>query len=372
VINFSQIEQTEYLELLKAADELVFDKIVESLQEYLIKNQNEYLKQDPIGILQLIFPYKQFIPLRDYCVKIICKETEELFESERFLTISSRILELLLQQDDLALDEIEIWEHLIRWSHAQHPTIDINNPSKWTNIDFEIMKQTMGNLIPLIRFRNITPRDFFDKVYPYKKLLSGNILKLYSFSNSKSPELNSLIITKQKDLYYSLFLNWINKKDKINKTRNFVQYGFKRILHVKNKNEISGDTFHYNCDDKGATIIIAKIKNSNKLVGGYNPLDWKGRGSKSTSDSFMFSFDDYEDVNSGKIGRVIDSKRAIRCFRRWGPIFGAYDIATKSNDLMMRPNGEWFSVPTSYPNLNIPNKFDVESYEVFQVVKKTP
>ncbi|CAB4444560.1 unnamed protein product [Rhizophagus irregularis] len=368
-INYSQIEKTEYLELLKAADELIFDRIVDSLQDYLIKNQNEYLKQDPIGILQLIFPYKQFIPLRDFLVKLICQKAGELFESERFLTLPPQILELLFKQDNITLDEVDIWDYLIKWSHAQNPTIG-DNPLIWTNIDFEIMKQTMGNLISLIKFRNIPSKDFFDKVHPYKKLLSENILQLYSISSPKTPKLKSNIITKQKDLYYSLFLNWINKRDMIYKTREFIQYDFKPILHIKGKSQISGDRFHFRCDGKGATIVIAKIKNSNKLVGGYNPLDWQGKGSKSTSDSFIFSFDDHKNVNSGKIGRVIHNKRAVRCFRRWGPIFGAYNKVTESNDLMMRSNGEWFATPTSYPNLNIPSKFDVDSYEVFQVIRE--
>src|SRR5688572_9295428 len=98
MINFSQIEQTDYLELLNAADELAFDRIVENLQEYLINHQKEYLKKDPIGILQA-FSHKQFIPLRDFCIEMICQEI--LSGSKRSLTLQPHILELLFQQDKL-------------------------------------------------------------------------------------------------------------------------------------------------------------------------------------------------------------------------------------------------------------------------------
>ena len=81
-MDFGQIEQTDYLELLNAADELAFDRIVETFQEYLINYQQEYLKKDPIGILQA-FSHKQFIPLRDFCIEMICQEI--LSENERFL-----------------------------------------------------------------------------------------------------------------------------------------------------------------------------------------------------------------------------------------------------------------------------------------------
>ncbi|RIA97542.1 BTB/POZ domain-containing protein [Glomus cerebriforme] len=368
-VDFSQIERTQYIELLKAADELGFDKIVENLQKYLIENQNEYLNKDPMGLLKLILPYEEFKLLKNYCLNIMCQEAEKFFENERLLITSPQILELLLQQDNLALEEIDIWKYLIKYAHAQNPNIELE-PSKWTKDDIEIMKQSIGSYIPLIRFQNISTKDYFDKINPYEKLLklvSKNIWKFYSVSNVG---LDSSIITPhQRDHLYSLFVNWISQNDKIYKTRKFIQYEFKLILRGSRDGFI-GDSFHYRCDNKGATIIIAKIKNSNKLVGGYNPLDWEGRGSKSTSDSFIFLFENYKNINSGKISRVIDTKRAVRCFRRWGPIFGAYNTTMKSNDLAMNSNGEWVSISSSYPNLNIPNKFNVDDYEVFQVVKR--
>ncbi|GES72663.1 hypothetical protein GLOIN_2v1790646 [Rhizophagus clarus] len=57
-------------------------------------------------------------------------------------------------------------------------------------------------------------------------------------------------------------------------------------------------SFHNKCDNKGATIIVIKIKNSNQSIGGYNPLDWSGLEQKITSDSFIFSFKDYDNISS--------------------------------------------------------------------------
>ena len=43
--------------------------------------------------------------------------------------------------------------------------------------------------------------------------------------------------------------------------------------------------------NKNATIFVAKIQGSTKLIGGYNPLKWDSDNSyKSTNDSFIFSF----------------------------------------------------------------------------------
>jgi len=93
-------------------------------------------------------------------------------------------------------------------------------------------------------------------------------------------------------------------------------------------------------------------------------------GSKRTLDSFIFLFDDYRNVKSGKIGRIINIKcAAIRCFNEWGPVFGEYNLKTRCNDLSMNPNGDWSSMPSSYPDLYIPSEFDIDDYEVFQIVR---
>ena len=116
-------------------------------------------------------------------------------------------MELLLQQDELSLDEIDIWNYLIGWTFAQNPTIE-PDPSKWTKNDIEIMRKTMNNLIPLIKFQNITPKDYFDKMSPYERLLSEkSISEIFQNSKVNSSELDSSIIVAQKDLYPLLFLN---------------------------------------------------------------------------------------------------------------------------------------------------------------------
>ncbi|PKB93218.1 hypothetical protein RhiirA5_441984, partial [Rhizophagus irregularis] len=114
-----------------------------------------------------------------------------------------------------------------------------------------------------------------------------------------------------------------------------------------------------------ATIIVIKIKGTNQIVGGYNPLDWEGSGIyKKTQDSFIFIFNDYRDINTGKIGRVTNASHALICNPLRGPIFGSNDIEMYYND------NKWGSNPNFYPNLNIPGSFEIDDYEAFQVVEK--
>ncbi|CAG8576971.1 2528_t:CDS:2 [Funneliformis mosseae] len=88
---------------------------------------------------------------------------------------------------------------------------------------------------------------------------------------------------------------------------------------------------------------------------------------KFSTECFLYSFADYNKLETGTIGRVKSHGCSVRCYKDWGPIFGNYE---GGNDLVMKRKTEWKSKPVSYPNINIPKKFNCSDYEVFQVKKK--
>src|SRR5436305_14490752 len=78
--------------------------------------------------------------------------------------------------------------------------------------------------------------------------------------------------------------------------------------------------FHQLCDNKGATLVIARIKDSKQIVGGYNPLYWSSsNGYLSTYDSFLFKL---TDTQSAEIGRAVTNSNAIYDYSGYGPSFG--------------------------------------------------
>ncbi|GBB89309.1 hypothetical protein RclHR1_00160025 [Rhizophagus clarus] len=365
---------TYILNLLVATDELDLHSLGEYVQDYFIKFQYKFLKNDPIAILEIIFKHETFTKLKDYFLEIICQESDILFGTDKISALPAQILETLLLRDDLALDEIEVWNNLITWTHAQQPTVK-KDPYKWTNEELTLMAKTLSKFIPLIRFHDISSKEFFHKVLPYQYLLPERlrqeILRFYLVGDIRqigtlpsrtlcnADELDSNIINAK---YLALFARWMDKKDKVLKR---MSQNFNLILRGS-RDGFDADTFHLKCDNKGATIVVAKIKETNKIVGGYNPLDWEGLSLKSTPDSFIFLFESCDDVNAGKIGRVRESSNAIVCDPSWGPLFGNYNNG--SNDLTMNAYGKWTSATNAYPNINVPRKFDVEDYEVYQVV----
>src|SRR6185369_3600152 len=133
---------------------------------------------------------------------------------------------------------------------------------------------------------DIEPTDFFYKVYCYKDILPQdlihNLLEFYIVPNMEPKtnliprkpnfkhQLDSTLIESN---HISIFASWIDKMDSSHYNRKNIPYGFK-LLYRSNQDGNDTLSFHKNCDNKGATIWIAKIKNSTQIIGGYNPLDW--------------------------------------------------------------------------------------------------
>ena len=268
-------------------------------------------------------------------------------------------------------------DNLMKWAFAQHPTVS-EDFTKWSKEEVTIMERTLHRYIPLIRFYCLSSEDFLDKVYPLKELLPNDLvnslLTFYLAPNRKASvdkqlprrsdkhtlthPMSSQFIHKHDSViiefhnFTALFASWIDKKRDY--SSRIIPYNFNLLYRASR----DGDTiakFHEKTDNKGANIIIAKIRGTNQIIGGYNPLDWCGRSEwKSTDDSFIFSFKNYKRTNTGNIGRVINTKYAVFGSNYLGPIFGQENNG--SCDIMMQhySNGNrWSSYPNSYPDIEI-------------------
>ncbi|CAI2177457.1 5793_t:CDS:2 [Funneliformis geosporum] len=78
-------------------------------------------------------------------------------------------------------------------------------------------------------------------------------------------------------------------------------YDFK-LIYRATKDDMSQAAFHQNCDNKGATVVIVKINDSEQIVGGYNPFVWDlTSGWRRTYDSFIFLFKNGMDLKTAKL-----------------------------------------------------------------------
>ena len=112
------------LRLLIAVDELNIHPLISHIQEYLIEHQTEFLQQNPTGILETVYQHETFTDLWNFCLEKICEEPKILFNSDKFISLKVPLLKLLLKRDDLNMDEIEIWDSLLKWCFNQQNVVN--------------------------------------------------------------------------------------------------------------------------------------------------------------------------------------------------------------------------------------------------------
>ncbi|GBC09564.1 hypothetical protein RclHR1_08990008 [Rhizophagus clarus] len=374
-ININNKTGTELLNIMTASDELKLNQLTKLTEDFIIKNHTQFLQNDPVEILRIVYYNKLLVNLQEFCLETICSDPKILFNSDKFINLSAPLLEIILKRDDLNLPEIDIWESLIKWGLAQGETLN-QDVTKWNQENFYHFQRILYKFIPLIRFYEISSDDYYNKVKPYKKILSkelrDDILKFHLVSGyTPTPKISPRCPKNQVDSvlisqdYLVLFANWIDKKGENNKYTRTIPYKF-NLLYRASRDGFTTKAFHDKCDNKGANIVVVKIKGSEQIVGGYNPLYWDTSNAyKNTADSFIFSFMDRKDAKTAKTGYCINGPSSIACYVQHGPVFG-------TNFFYPSDGTHWRLSNNCYSDIGIiQSKVNVDDYEVFQVVKKS-
>ncbi|CAI2166704.1 4487_t:CDS:2 [Funneliformis geosporum] len=128
------------------------------------------------------------------------------------------IFELLIASDELLLEELTAFaqDNLIKrrttWIKnnitLQTPgLIEISNISEWYQGNFEELKKTLSHFIPLIRFAEISPEDFYDKVRPYKASIANHIYEeIEKFYYKKTLPKTANLLPRSKEIKPKSFM----------------------------------------------------------------------------------------------------------------------------------------------------------------------
>ncbi|EXX63991.1 hypothetical protein RirG_147100 [Rhizophagus irregularis DAOM 197198w] len=393
LVNFDKQNGAQMLKLLMASDELNLHKLSDFIQTYLIDNQAEYLKNDPVGALQIVFRYEGCEDLRKFCLDAICKNPKTLFESPKFTSLEKDLIILFLKNNELEMEEIEIWEFVLKWALERMSTQhNVDDLSQWTSSNFEELEKILHDLIPHIRWFQIPAKVFWRKVNQFEPIFPKQLYKdiMGYHIDPDTPPINTILplrrslsnidsVLIERD-HLSIIASWIDKKEKSFYNIKSTPYLFK-LLYRASRDGFEAAKFHELCDNKGSTIMISKLKENGLLIGGYNPLSWHPYNShvnndgswQSTSDSFLFSFAKKEEINSASLTRVKDDDNyqiyAVSYNLNYGPAFGiGWDLIIEHNNIIKTyGNGIYSGV---YNIIKYEIDYILEDYEVYQVVKK--
>ncbi|EXX73155.1 hypothetical protein RirG_062690 [Rhizophagus irregularis DAOM 197198w] len=380
-LSLKEYDTADIIKILVAAVQLNLKELIIYLQSFLIKNKSDWMEKNFNLIYRTSFENESLLELQNYCNKLISKEPERMFESQNFSSIPEKVLVSLIQNENLRMSEIEIWEHVLNWGLAQNPELP-SDPANFSKDDFSLLKNTLKSYIPFIRFYDLTCKEFSKKVLPYKKILPKELYKdlLDTFldlhpdskpdksnprNSNSSKHIDSKVITSQ---HAELISKWIDRLEITDKLTS--SYGFKLILRGS-RDGFTSRKFHEVCDDQTNIVVIVKVKQSNEILGGYNPATWKsGYRFSTTRNSFIFSFKNNDGIENFILSRVMDEEYAILNNPTCGPSFGNGDLIL-SGEESSSGYCESYCEKSSYERLirETESEFSVEEYEIFQIVK---
>jgi hypothetical protein len=143
-----------------------------------------------------------------------------------------------------------------------------------------------------------------------------------------------------------------------------------KLIYKGSHHGCNRNAFHRQCDNQGPTLTVIKVKSTNEIIGGYNPLSWNKGGLPSyenTEHSFLFALRSGED--GGNILSVCkDYSKAIYNSSLYGPKFGSTDLRVFSEgvffvgDFNIAKKGAYCT-----PIRQSDKTFGIHEIEVFQV-----
>ncbi|KAG9298446.1 hypothetical protein G9A89_008710 [Geosiphon pyriformis] len=370
------------LELLVTANELILEKIINHLEDYLIEHHAKELEENFATLQRTSFTHDSFKKLQNFCTKIVGNNPAIIFNSQDFTSLSENVLFSILTRDDLNIEESEIWEKIVEWGVAK---LDNNTQMKkvfyWTDENFNVFKESIERFLPLIRFFNISSVDFYHKVKPFARILPGTLYEdllhhyLVPGSHQESIDARPLRLNIDSNLLQPHNIkqldHWIQGKNENTPFKGQLRNNFKLLLRGSRDGFTPAD-FHRLCDDKGATVSVIKVKGTGQLIGGYIPESWHSRNERlNGKDSFIFSLED------GKVGNVKLSKwvEGYTPFggSNFGPTFGGGNLELCGKDFKTSP-GCFCRKTKSHERAIMPGlenekvDFFVQEYEVFQII----
>ncbi|CAG8757562.1 165_t:CDS:2, partial [Racocetra fulgida] len=179
------------IELLVAADELGIQRLINSIQEFLIQNCLKFLQSDSTKILDLVTCHNAFDNVKEVYLETFNKNYKDLLRRnpikilnfiirhESFNEFIKVVLEIICENPEFLFNSDQF--PLLEKDHS----IFQSDVTKFTQEDFKTLGKTLHELVRLVRFHQIDGEDFMNEVWPFRQFIPDNLIEdLLHFSST--------------------------------------------------------------------------------------------------------------------------------------------------------------------------------------------
>ncbi|CAB5367644.1 unnamed protein product [Rhizophagus irregularis] len=374
---------SDILDLLVASDELLIEELVTFIQDYFYEYKIDWLRQNISKVFHAVIKLESCKNLQEYCYETIYECPETFFNAPEFPGLEKNIFLNLVKQDNLIIEEIELWNYLIKWGIAQTYELgdkNINDLNKWNKEDFLALEKTLEPFISHVRFFDISSKDCHNIVLPFKKVLPKTLRKeLLSFHMTETlpenvlPPRNGIITVDSviiRPKHAAILANWTQRNEA---TASIPKNKFNfDLIYRGSRDGFDKDIMQNKCRGQSTTILVIKIKESGIIIGGYNPLVWNCVYSYSkrsgitevwekTTESFIFSLGNKKDFKKIEISRVVNREYAI-----YETIYTNNALNFGNSDLVINGANGTCNIKYYESNILDTNNFSIEEMEIFK------
>ncbi|GBC11714.2 hypothetical protein GLOIN_2v1877169 [Rhizophagus irregularis DAOM 181602=DAOM 197198] len=280
----------------------------------------------------------------------------------------------------------EIFQIILKYIYGGFLSLNEQDTSDILKILAAADELCLQELIDYLQgFYCLSSQEFVRKVRPYKKLLKHqlyeNLVNSYMDPDNGQNEnilfprnikINSRIVDLR---IISIISRWIDNNVTDNKFAYirdlYLPYKFKLLLRGS-RDGLTPKKFHELCDGKSNTVTFIKVRGTDEIIGGYNPIKWESNYDwGEAKDSFIFSLKSNDIFfKDGIISNIEVADCALWFSTTAGPCFG--------DDINIYASYEF----TNYDEIHYQKRyyyekrirddgeFFMEDYEVYQIIRE--
>ncbi|RIA90439.1 hypothetical protein C1645_737845 [Glomus cerebriforme] len=151
IMNLNEFTPLELLDLFSSVNEFMLPELMSFAEPHLLG-------------LRLILSKLIYMLINLQSVRLFRSFVSKKW-SDDFIDLSEEMLIDLLKRDDLDMEEVELWKYVIHWGiHKCSNNLSGKNVNEWNEENFKELWEIIKNPVELIRFNNISNKDFSNVV----------------------------------------------------------------------------------------------------------------------------------------------------------------------------------------------------------------